>query len=309
MKDQFTSVENETSASVSSTLRAKSAKPAKIAVIGGDLRQLEAAKAFATRGYEVHVFGLDIVGESHSFEGLVSADSLADALLGALLVLLPLPYSRDGVNINAPLSTRKIPLSSFFPLLSGRQKMAAGLLGATLPEGYEVFDYAESETFAIRNARATVEGALAIAIRETPITLNGAKAAVVGYGRIGRMLAADLRALGAEVTVVARKATDRAWAWSEGLTAENYPGLPALCGGLDLLFNTVPSLVVGREALSAMKQDAVVIELASLPGGVDLRAAAELGISVITAPGLPGKYAPKTAGSIIADTVAEAFGL
>ncbi len=296
MIDHYTPAEN------------KAAPPAKIAVIGGDLRQLEAAKAFAARGYEAHVFGLDIVGESHSLDGLIVAKTLADALLGALLVLLPLPYSRDGININAPLSTRRIPIASLFPLLSGRQKIAAGLLGESLPEGYEVFDYAQSETFAIRNARATVEGALAIAIRETPVTLNGSHAAVVGYGRIGKMLAADLRALGAHVTVVARKSTDRAWAWSDGVEAENYPALAELCARTELLFNTVPALVVGRDALSALPRDAVVIELASLPGGVDLRAAAELGVNVITAPGLPGKYAPRTAGGIIADTVAEAFG-
>lgn len=282
---------------------------AKIAVIGGDLRQLEAAKAFAARGYEACVFGLDIVGKTHAPQGLTQAESLAEAVLGALLILLPLPYSRDGININAPLSTGKIPVSSLFPLLSGRQKIAAGLLGEALPEGFEAFDYSASETFAIRNARATVEGALAIAIRETPMTLNGSRCAVIGYGRIGKMLAADLRALGADVTVVARRATDRAWAWSEGLEAENYPDLARLCADCDLLFNTVPAPVLTREALSRMKPDSVILELASLPGGVDLRAAAEFDIHVITAPGLPGKYAPKTAGGIIADTVAEAFGL
>jgi len=281
----------------------------KIAVIGGDLRQLEAAKAFSVKGYECQVYGLDIVGDSRGFDGIIKANSLSEALLAAHLVLLPLPYSRDGIHINAPLSTQKIKITSLFPLLSPRQKIAAGLLGATLPEGFEAFDYAASESFAIRNARATVEGALAIAIRETPITLNGANILVVGYGRIGKMLAGTLKDLGAKVTVIARRASDRALAWSQGLGGENYASFLPHAANCDMIFNTVPATVITREILAALPNDAVVIELASPPGGIDLRDAAELGTHVISALGLPGKFSPKTAGHIITDCVSDAFGL
>ena len=281
----------------------------KIAVIGGDLRQLEAAKAFSVKGYESHVYGLDIVGESHSFDGVIKENSLSEALFSAMLVLLPLPYSRDGIHINAPLSTQKIKIASLFPLLSARQKIAAGLLGATLPEGFEAFDYAASESFAIRNARATVEGALAIAIRETTFTLSGANILVLGYGRIGKMLADTLKSLGATVTVVARRSSDRAWATSQGLFSESYAALASLAERCDMIFNTVPATVITGEVLATMPKDAVIIELASPPGGIDLREAAQYGTHVISALGLPGKFSPKTAGQIITDCVSDAFGL
>lgn len=281
----------------------------KIAVIGGDLRQLEAAKAFSAKGYECHVYGLDVVGDSRSFERLVKANSLSEALHAAILVLLPLPYSRDGIHINAPLSTQKIKISSLFPLLSPRQKIAAGLLGATLPEGFEAFDYAASESFAVRNARATVEGALAIAIRETPITLNGANILVVGYGRIGKMLASTLKDLGAKVSVIARRASDRAWALSHGLGGESYASFLSLAAHCDIIFNTVPATVITKDILTALPRDAVIIELASPPGGIDLREATQCGTHIISALGLPGKFSPKTAGHIITDCVSDAFAL
>lgn len=281
----------------------------KIAVIGGDLRQLEAAKAFSVKGYECHVYGLDVVGDSRNFDGIIKADSLSEALFSAILVLLPLPYSRDGIHINAPLSTQKIKISSLFPLLSARQKIAAGLLGATLPEGFEAFDYAASESFAVRNARATVEGALAIAIRETPVTLNGADTIVVGYGRIGKMLAATLKDLGAKVSVVARRASDRAWARSCGLCGESFAAFSHLAKACDLIFNTVPATVITGEVLEALPKDAVIVELASPPGGIDLHEATRQGTHVISALGLPGKFSPKTAGQIITDCVSDAFGL
>lgn len=287
------------------------APPRKIAVIGGDLRQLEAAKSFAQRGYDCQVFGLDVIGDSRFTETVPvrAADSLADALRGADLVLLPLPYSHDGVTVHAPLSTQKITVSSLFTLLSEKQKIAAGLLGQSLPKPFSCFDYAASEVFAIRNARATVEGALAIAIRETPMTLCGATVSVVGYGRIGKMLSSALASLGAKVSVFARSPDQRAWAQAEGLTAYALDSLGSQAHSWDVLFNTVPSRVITEEILAAMKKDAVIIELASLPGGVDLHGAAKHGIHMITASGLPGKYSPQSAGRIIADTVADRFGL
>lgn len=285
----------------------KTSMPKKIAVIGGDLRQLEAAKAFYDKGFTVSVYGLDVV--SDKAQGLQRANDLKEALYLADLVILPLPYSYDGVKINAPLSTKAITLAELFAHLSRHQKIAAGLLGAELPEGFSVFDYASGEAFAIKNARATVEGALAIAIRESAITLCHARILITGYGRIGKMLADSLSALGATVTVIARSSRDRAWAYSQGLSAYGFESLTALAQTCDFLFNTVPEEVITREVVKAIPKEATVIELASLPGGIDLRAAGEQGLRIITALGLPGKFSPKTAGRIIADCVSDAFGL
>lgn len=281
--------------------------PKKIAVIGGDLRQLEAAKAFCDKGLTVSVYGLDVVKENAG--PVQRANDLKDALYLADLVILPLPHSYDGIKLNAPLSTKPITLAELFAHLSRHQKIAAGLLGAELPEGFSVFDYASGETFAIKNARATVEGALAIAIRESAITLCNARIIVTGYGRIGKMLAQSLTALGAQVIIVARSARDRAWADSAGLRAYGFYSLPTLAEQCDFLFNTVPEEVITRAVIERLPKDTTVIELASLPGGIDLRAAGEKGLRVNTALGLPGKFSPKTAGRIIADCVSDAFGL
>ena len=71
----------------------------------------------------------------------------------------------------------------------------------------------------------------------------------------------------------------------------------------DLVFNTVPTPVLGVEELAALKEGALVIDLASRPGGVNLDAAAALGVRVIWALSLPGKVAPVTSGRYIKDTV------
>ena len=60
---------------------------------------------------------------------------------------------------------------------------------------------------------------------------------------------------------------------------------------------------LGREELEDLKPDCLILDLASKPGGVDLGAAGELGLTVIWALSLPGKVAPVTAGATIKDTI------
>ena len=70
-----------------------------------------------------------------------------------------------------------------------------------------------------------------------------------------------------------------------------------------VIFNTVPAMVLDGELLSMTDKKAVIIDLASEPCGTDFAAAERLGLKVRKAQGLPGKFAPKTAGEIIKDTV------
>ena len=290
----------------------KDGKTVKIAVIGGDMRQLEAAADLSSSGYEVSVFGLDIAGQNRA--DIEIGCNLSDTVMGAQLVLLPLPYTRDYVNITAPLATSKISLGALRALMSKNQLIAAGMVSEPFAENadfsdFEIFDYAGSESFEIKNAAATVEGALAVAIKETKFTVNGSKVLVIGYGRIGKLLSGALASLGAQVCVTARKNTDIAWAWACGREAVKYSELTEKAAQADIIFNTVPAPVVSRQVFERMKKGTVCIELASLPGGFDLRAAQENGIDVIMAQGLPGKYSPVTAGRIIADSVREILSL
>ena len=58
-----------------------------------------------------------------------------------------------------------------------------------------------------------------------------------------------------------------------------------------------------RKMLEKLPRGALVIDLASLPGGTDFDAAEALGIRAEHALALPGKCAPDTAGALIAQTV------
>jgi dipicolinate synthase subunit A len=169
--------------------------------------------------------------------------------------------------------------------------------------GVPAIDYLCLEEMAAANAVPTAEGAIQLAMQELPVTIQGSDCLVIGWGRIGKVLSAKLAALGARVTVSARREQDvallRALGYRADVTARFYRGL----GGYDLIVNTVPAGVLGRRELEQIRHDCVVIDLASKPGGVDWDAASQLNRTVIWALSLPGKVAPVSAGRIIRDAI------
>ena len=62
-------------------------------------------------------------------------------------------------------------------------------------------------------------------------------------------------------------------------------------------------MIINGSMLRQLREDCLIIDLASKPGGVDFESAKRLGRNVIWALSLPGKTAPLTAGNIIRDTI------
>lgn len=279
-------------------------KVIKFALAGGDMRQASLAEMLAKDGHRVYVSFMEKAG---TIEGTVSAEA-AEAFADADCVLLPLPTTDGTGLLNTPLSERKISPAELLrlippgiPVYGGR--LESGFTEAAAEMGIYAEDYFRREELKIANAAATAEGALQIAMEETPATLCSARVLVIGYGRIGRLLSAKLKALGAKVTASARKAADLAWIKAAGCIAVETAALEPMLARQDIVFNTVPAPVMDRRRLSLLKKGALCIDLASKPGGVDFEAAAELGVKTVWALSLPGEVAPLSSGAAIRDTV------
>ena len=285
----------------------------KIGVIGGDLRQLVAAKIIAEAGYETAVYGAD------NYEGdlgmAMRCVNLNDAVNKSDFLLLPLPYSLDDIHVNTPLSETEIHLSEVFGKLTSGQTVLAGKVnGKELQDiksmicdseksNIKIIDYYDREDLTILNALPTAEGAINIAMQEMPGTIANSKALIMGYGRIGKLLAHKLNSLGAKIWTSARKSEDLAWIEAFGYIAVTYSEIDDCLHEFDVIFNTVPSLLLDEQRLQNIKKECVIIDLASNPGGIDFLSAKNLGRNVIWALSLPGKYAPLTAGKILARTL------
>lgn len=268
-------------------------------VIGGDERQAVLAGLLADDGHRVHVYGLE--ERLHCEPGL-------DGIGEARCVILPLPaLSVDG-RLHTPLSRRKLEPEEVLDRLRPGQTVLAGKAPPALrrlaeERGLALGDYFAREELAVLNAIPTAEGTIRLAMDILPITLHGARVLLIGFGRLGQALGPRLRGLGASVSVAARRAEQRALAGSMGLDSQRPEGLKEWLCTYDLVINTAPAPVLGVEELAALKEGTPVIDLASLPGGVDDESAAALGVRVIHALSLPGKAAPVSAARYLRDTV------
>lgn len=272
-------------------------------VIGGDKRQIAMAESIAGDGYTVYAAGM----EQASFSPGVQKVSIEETIQNSDFIILPLPATVDKKTLNAPFSKEKILLDEKFVRLLEHKKVFCGMLSRLhstndLWNRINTADYFEREEFAVKNAVPTSEGAIEIAMREYPGTINGAKCLVAGFGRIGKVLSRMLQGLGAKVIVSARKPQDLAWIELEGYQAISTKNLGET-QGYDIIFNTIPSLIFDAHTLACVAGKSLIIDLASTPGGVDWEAAQRQGIRAIQALSLPGKVAPKAAGEIIKTTI------
>lgn len=270
-------------------------------VIGGDERMKYLAQSIAADGYPVCVCGLEKLG---TCRGAAECD-LPQLAAKSSVILLPLPATKDGLFLNAPYAENEIRLDDDFSRLFMHKTVCGGMLqrltaSSSLWREIEPEDYYRREELAVGNAIPTAEGAVGIAIREYPGTINGAKCLITGFGRIGKNLAIILRGMGAEVFCAARKKADLMQMRAFGVQPLTYREISRR---FDLIFNTVPAKVLTSPVLMQQTRDTLIIELASAPGGTDLKRAEELHLHVIDAPSLPGRVAPKTAAEYIKEAV------
>ena len=268
-------------------------------VVGGDDRQAVLAGLLADDGHKVQVYGM---------ERRLCCEPAPDGIGRADCVILPLPAVDGKGVLHTPLSGQLLPAGELLTRLTPGQLVLAGKASPWLKAAAEscdlVFaDYFEQEELALLNAIPTAEGAIRIAMEALPVTLHGARVLILGFGRLGLALGPRLQSLGARVTVAARRREQRVTAQLMNLDSEAVEGMKEWLHSYDLVVNTVPARILGVEELAALKEGAVVLDLASLPGGVDDESAAALSVKVIHALGLPGKEAPLTAARYLRDTV------
>ena len=241
-----------------------------VAVIGGDARQAAAGRALARAGYAV--CGAEQV-------------ALAD------YILLPLPLDETRTPLAELLRAAKPGALALGGRLSAQAKQIAQ------EAGVELVDYFAREELTIWNAIPTAEGCLAILLRQRKRTLWGSGVLVTGFGPVGQALGPRLAALGADVTVAARRPAQRALAESLGLRSVPLAALAGVAPAFDT--------VLTEPVLAALRPGSLIVDLASRPGGTDFAAARRLGLTAFHALSLPAACAPETAGEFVAQTVCE----
>ena len=269
----------------------------KVAVLGGDRRSVLLAGLLQQDGQRLQSFALE---RAELPEEIPRAEHLQAALYGADAVVLPLPAEKGGM-LNAPYARLPCRMEEVCEALWPGQIVFGGVFSEQLQlwavsHGLQLVDWMRRPGFVLGNAALTAEGAVGLLLQESERSLFGSRILVSGFGRIGRLLAGKLHAMGAAVTVAARREEHRAEAGALGYAAVSFDALP---GGFDFVVNTVPERVLGEGFLCCLPETALMLELASAPGGYDRNLAENLGLRCQAAPGLPGRSAPLSAAELM----------
>lgn len=221
------------------------------------------------------------------------------------VVIAPIPFTKDNIKINGEI----ISISDIINRLENTKDI---LITGAMPKEIKkeliqkeiiFYDIMENDSMAIYNAIPTAEGAIACAIENTDFTLHSANILVLGFGRVGKVLAKKLSGLDVKLYCEARKESDLAIINAMGYIPVELENLDNYLGKMDIIFNTIPKLMLDKKRLDLVSDNALIIDLASSPGGVDFKYAKESGKKVEWTLAIPSKIAPYTAAIYIKNEI------
>ena len=256
----------------------------KIIVLGGDERQKYLTENLKKQGLNA--------------EHIYNSNNLKDKIKSSDYIVLPLPSTKDKITVFNSINDDKIYISDLQEFITEQKVFTCKLM----LEGKNCEDYSLNETFAMKNAVPTAEGAIALAVLNSKKAIFHSKALVIGNGRIGKILSNMLKNLGAFVTVSARRESDLSLIEAFNMKKIKTSKIADVAKEFDFIFNTVDFPVIDTEFLKSVKKDALIIELASHPGGIygDKSIAK---CEIVNGQGLPGKFSPITAAEILSETI------
>jgi dipicolinate synthase subunit A len=279
----------------------------KMAFVGGDARIIEVIKHAIELDASIVLIGFDQL--ETPLPDTVKAELTPEVLSDVDAIVLPVTGMDDAGRVEARYSSVPLVLGEdHFDAIPRHAQLFSGIAPKALADTCQrhrlrLHKLMELDEVAIYNSVPSAEGAIQMAMENTDITIHGSHSVVLGFGRCGVTLARMLHGIGAHVRVCARKEADLARIKEMSLTAYAMNDIIKAVRDADVIYNTIPSLVLTAEVLAKVPKSCVIIDIASKPGGTDFRYAEKRGIRAILAPGLPGIVAPKTAGQILAKTL------
>lgn len=225
-------------------------------------------------------------------------------------IYCPIPFSKDNKTINST----NISIEELMDRIkNSNKKLITGAIKKDVIDklnenNIDVIDIMNYEEFSIKNAVATSEGAIKKAIEMTDFTLNNSNILIMGFGRIGKCLARNLEGFGANIYCEARKKKDIALIKSMGYNEVDLKDIDIVLSKMNIIFNTIPSMVLNKERIKKLNDNVCVIDLASAPGGVDFEELSKRNIKTCWYLAVPSKDSPYSAALYIKETLDDILG-
>ena len=263
--------------------------------LGNDKRMTFAAQALSNRGISVK-----LCSANYDIYGM---PSIADKRF----LIFPIPLSEknflDSIGCGVVKFCESIAKSNV-SIVGVNADPSLSL--AVRESGVELIDIGNNEEFLTENAYLTAEAAVSIIMHKSDSSIRSQNIALFGYGRISKFLLSILYSLKVKVSVYARRAEARSLALCDGAFYAAPLEACEMVSALeknDVVINTVPYFLLGADVLSCVRARPYLMDRASLPGGIDVERARDLGYNASRELGLPAKHAPRDAGEAFARAI------
>ncbi|NLK68543.1 MAG: dipicolinate synthase subunit DpsA [Clostridiaceae bacterium] len=273
-------------------------------IIGGDMRSFYLSELLKKEYHRVEIYGFDKKKniQNKKLTQITDCD----------IVVCGIPLMSPHGFVNMPYSEENLPINSLIEMIPKTTLFIAGKIGVETRQtlknkGIFYVDLLDREEMAVLNAIPAAEGAVGLIINSIPKTIHNSRILILGYGRIGKVLARILAGFNAEVWVGARKFPDLSWIETCGYRPVHLNDLERYVSDMNVIINTIPHQYITPDILDKVRSDSYLLDLASIPGGIDFEYAKKLGLKTDWALSLPGKVAPLTAAEIIKKTIDNAL--
>jgi len=270
----------------------------RVAVLGGDGREVHVAQRLASDGHDAVRYGQAATAS----DGVRVAASVADAVRGTEWLVLPSP-GLNGDLIYAPDAPEPIMVDG--ALLEQTAAREGGvIMGRSTPKldeiasrmSIQIFQLKDDTGLATRLSTGVAEGVMRLLIELTRRILREHRFLVIGYGVTGAVIVDYLLAARCTPQVAVRRPRWLERARQCGAIPVPYDDRVEAMGKADIIINTVPSTDAIPTEAFALLRDRMIVDIASPPGGLDHEAALKAGVQVHWPRGLAGGRAPLTAG-------------
>ncbi len=250
----------------------------KYSFVGSDERTNYLRKMFLEEGYEI------------------------TDILKSDIVVTSIPFSKNDKTLNS----EDLSVEDFIRLTKNKIVITGSIkeyIKAKFDKSTKIIDIMKCDELAIKNAVPTAEGAIFTAMKNSKTTITNSKCLVLGFGKIGKNLALKLKGMDANVTCQARKEIDFSTIESLGMKYLDISKLQEKISEYEYIFNTIPYLILDSKVLKNVSKDSIIVDLASVPGGVDFEFARKNNLNVEWSLGLPSKIAPKSAAKYLKEQI------
>lgn len=261
----------------------------KFCIIGGDLRNFFLAQLLSKEKNEVKIYGFE------NLENFKEIEEYDKMIPDSDIIILPIPFTRDKITLNMPFSDRNIEIKDLIEKIENKTIFAGNIdndiVEKMKSKNNNVIDIMKKEEFAVLNAIPTAEATIEIIFKYTKKILQGSNIVILGFGRIGKVLAHKLKALSTNVTCVITNEVEKAWAMVYGyetIAIENMKNNGSSLKQYDVIINTIPKIIL-KEELKEIRKETLIIDLASKPYGIDRNIVERENLNFIEALGLPRK--------------------